>query len=580
MDESTGITPLYPYQYDPLQEGQIRILFIQWAPNTDDVLTAAIHQAKPQELDYNAVSYAWSTDPGGEDEVPILLIDAVEVEVEDTTVIGFTTQPRRYITVKESMHKMLVSLGHIGEPRAGADSSESAYCTALWIDEICINQHDGVEKASQMKMMHEVYRLSHRTIIYLGEPLHKDTDLAFETAFALASLKDIPTDEIPAEYPYWRSDANKALAINWEAIKNVHTYKQHYTDLATLRGNPWTYFTQIIMGSRWFTRTWTLQEIVCSREAQVQMGRFTIPWDDLVSACETAKRCGLASGHGVHSHCEQVPLLEDFRQKYCLTKDHNAWSGISKTEESMRILTEAYALRSIPYVLPLALGRGVTKPQDKVFALFNVISERVVDYKNEEKYTSLIDYSLSLREVYVRAAQLWHSGNPTSRYNIARPGVSAEKLSFLDYVVSATENEKAGLPSWVPHWDARHFAVLMDNESMTGCQAAQGREAHVVFPAASHFEDGSAALTVRGVRLMTVHHSFAGLEGANAEFKRHAAMISEFQDPYPTTEMSYLQSYPKALYPEACDWACDTPRVSKVWDVLQNQCDRSRCWCN
>jgi hypothetical protein len=39
----------------------------------------------------------------------------------------------------------------------------------LWIDAICINQYDGVEKGSQVQMMRDIYAGATRTIVWLGE---------------------------------------------------------------------------------------------------------------------------------------------------------------------------------------------------------------------------------------------------------------------------------------------------------------------------------------------------------------------------------------------------------------------------
>lgn len=51
-------------------------------------------------------------------------------------------------------------------------------CRILWIDAICINQNDYMEKGWQVQMMDRVYSAASRVIVWLGgeEP---DTNLAF-----------------------------------------------------------------------------------------------------------------------------------------------------------------------------------------------------------------------------------------------------------------------------------------------------------------------------------------------------------------------------------------------------------------
>lgn len=38
----------------------------------------------------------------------------------------------------------------------------------IWIDAICINQKDEVEKTQQLQFMHRIYTLAHTTYVWLG----------------------------------------------------------------------------------------------------------------------------------------------------------------------------------------------------------------------------------------------------------------------------------------------------------------------------------------------------------------------------------------------------------------------------
>ncbi|KAK0610839.1 heterokaryon incompatibility, partial [Immersiella caudata] len=39
---------------------------------------------------------------------------------------------------------------------------------SLWIDAICINQHDVAERSAQVQIMNSVYSKGSQTVIYLG----------------------------------------------------------------------------------------------------------------------------------------------------------------------------------------------------------------------------------------------------------------------------------------------------------------------------------------------------------------------------------------------------------------------------
>lgn len=49
----------------------------------------------------------------------------------------------------------------------------------LWVDAICINQQDDVEKTSQVAAMGNIYESAARSIVWLGqESLQRDCELA------------------------------------------------------------------------------------------------------------------------------------------------------------------------------------------------------------------------------------------------------------------------------------------------------------------------------------------------------------------------------------------------------------------
>ena len=57
----------------------------------------------------------------------------------------------------------------------------------IWIDQICINQQDDLEKAVQVKMMRDVYISTHKVLLWLG-PLIKGSDLAMDSIVPLDEL--------------------------------------------------------------------------------------------------------------------------------------------------------------------------------------------------------------------------------------------------------------------------------------------------------------------------------------------------------------------------------------------------------
>ncbi|KAL8830970.1 MAG: hypothetical protein Q9170_005494 [Blastenia crenularia] len=140
--------------YQPLDEEQqeIRLLFLEPAPNLHDPLIANLKIVSLREAPfYEAISYCWG-DPTG---------------TQDIEINGCTT------TIAASL------LGALRRFRF-----EAEYSRGLWADALCINQNDTLERNAQVRLMAQIYSQAHCVLIWLGE---HDTNT--ETAFSI--LKDL-----------------------------------------------------------------------------------------------------------------------------------------------------------------------------------------------------------------------------------------------------------------------------------------------------------------------------------------------------------------------------------------------------
>src|SRR6266536_990785 len=125
------------YSYTSLKEKQnARLLQLQ--PFTGDVnieaklVEVSLHDAR--ECGYEALSYAWG---------PPTFSERIFIDNE-------------YLPVTANLLAALKSLAE-DKPRF------------LWIDAICINQTDLVEKSTQIPLMTEIYRSAKQVIVWLGE---------------------------------------------------------------------------------------------------------------------------------------------------------------------------------------------------------------------------------------------------------------------------------------------------------------------------------------------------------------------------------------------------------------------------
>ncbi|KAG9503330.1 hypothetical protein J7337_006175 [Fusarium musae] len=109
----------------------------------------------------------------------------------------------------------------------------------LWIDAICINQNDLEERQSQVKLMKDIYTKSERVVIWLGP----DPPLMESTTFP---------DEIKNDFVRPNEAKKGAIAV---------------------------------LTRPWWTRTWTVQEMVLAPSAIIMCGHLSAPASEARRAC-------------------------------------------------------------------------------------------------------------------------------------------------------------------------------------------------------------------------------------------------------------------------------------------------------
>lgn len=93
----------------------------------------------------------------------------------------------------------------------------------LWIDAVCINQTDLLEKNSQMTLMSDIYRLGARNLIFLGEdPEQRAEDVG-------RALKDLGTWYQQLCYGFTEEEHSKYWnGIYWDIPRNLWLHHLEY----------------------------------------------------------------------------------------------------------------------------------------------------------------------------------------------------------------------------------------------------------------------------------------------------------------------------------------------------------------
>ena len=143
--------PFIPYRYSSLASGHNSIRLLRLMPNKDEttaikcqLFNHTLESGKGAHL-YEALSYVWGN-PG--ETVPIFIDD-------------------HRVKVTKNLHTALLRL------------RSQSFERIIWVDAVCINQADDLEKVHQIQCMTKIYGHASRVIISLGEGTD-DSDQAFE----------------------------------------------------------------------------------------------------------------------------------------------------------------------------------------------------------------------------------------------------------------------------------------------------------------------------------------------------------------------------------------------------------------
>ncbi|KAK0616708.1 heterokaryon incompatibility protein-domain-containing protein [Immersiella caudata] len=129
------------YEYQPLREGEIRLLQFREESDTRSISAKLIHvDLQSAAKSYIAISYCW----GPKDTSRCL-------SISDNTVLAISQ------TVEDLLQHIV-----------------SGEVTSIWIDAICINQVDDKDKNQQIRLMRDIYTAASETVAWLGQPSAPD----------------------------------------------------------------------------------------------------------------------------------------------------------------------------------------------------------------------------------------------------------------------------------------------------------------------------------------------------------------------------------------------------------------------
>jgi hypothetical protein len=343
--------------------------------------------------EYTALSYAW----GDPSRTSLLIIDD------------------KISHITESVEAALLHLQH------------EADTIILWIDQLCINQDDDVEKSDQVQLMKTIYQGAKEVVAWLG-PAADESDQLFD------ALSLVGKDAFELRFMQLDLSVQKPDPLNID----IHNR------LVKRLGQGLTFPTEnmrSLVNRPYWTRVWIVQELSLAQEVIFACGNKRISYDHLRHALtiygnyirSTVKDLrDRKSVRAIALDPEKLQRLKDFTSapvfsasRKMLASRHKYLCSIENKGHDL------YSLLKFCHVIYSSEIRlEATNHRDHIYGLLGLA-------KDAEELRIRPDYSESVSKVYIDTARtLIQSGRVD--------------LLWLCQFPKTTDE----LPSWVPDWSA------------------------------------------------------------------------------------------------------------------------------
>lgn len=408
---TTGRRKLYSYK--PLLHGYIRLLYL--LPAISGGLRAILnHIAMNYAGTYQALSYVWGGDSRNKELIT----------------------PDGIIPITASLYKALLALRQNDHP------------VMVWVDAVCINQADTAEKATQIRLMPEIFQACECAYAFLSEgspAINQALEMLMQVRARTIweerqrSKGDGAGDRDPPQAlaPWGGKRLPPPDAPIWSSVKALFTLP-------------------------YFRRAWIIQEVVAAPSVKFVCGNWLIDWKDFYAALEVLDR-----EVDIAEYEEGISDIKASWEPFVKLAVQREWEARQHRWSLLMLLEHFRYVES-------------TLSRDRLFALVGLASDG-----NEAKFEP--DYDSSFQDIVLRFAKAFvHQGRGIQL--LYRAGISC------------SESERdSRFPSWVPDWTTKRPIGLHDSSETDVTFSACGpQHPHIVLG------PGSNELSVDGYDMDTI----------------------------------------------------------------------------
>ena len=411
-------------------------------------------------LHYDALSYCWGVGK------PDRQVNVLKTNNDND---GREHRNDSIIYISASLESALLSLAR--EENAGT-------CYPIFVDQICINQTDPVEKIQQVRLMGEIYARSARSIVWLGKSTPEtcqyfDTSTELQSEAIMGRLKGFHWAQ-SNEVVNAVMDSN--VVLETEAEKKD---RDDALDLVMRYGQRWPINGMAEVFRRaWMNRLWVVQEGCLPPKVIIRCGEKSLCFDcfcgsmlfhNIAQTYWTVHTTEAVSQDEIRTRQNIDTLSQPFLR---LFQERNAVHDPQKDRRSLYDLVLKYNVNDA------VIKTGVTEPEDRIYALLGIANDDDV-----------------ARET-VEAMEIKNVKGTYSKFAVSIMRRNPDVLLFSQTPKPLAHGHK--LPSWVPDWSAERLLTPAGySDPLTPIFSAGGsRSSHNI-----SFDEQESALQVNAVQV-------------------------------------------------------------------------------
>ncbi|KAI0189449.1 heterokaryon incompatibility protein-domain-containing protein [Astrocystis sublimbata] len=376
-----------PFQYEALAtEESLRLLRVDQGDIKTGVLSCTLFHIDryhpPKGVSWTALSYRWGDE---HDLIPMRL----RSKVKKSSNMASTTGAE--FLAPHSTVDMILQLYH----------SDRIAGKWIWVDYLCLNQRDLIEKGAQVGRIGTVFELSEETVAYMG-PETSSTSMGVEIMKALSVLFKQLDEQ--------HGDANTFTTTQEFVLEATGT---------SLDSPKWAALSELL-SSPWFGRVWVIQEAVLPRSLVFVWGTYALTWHQLAS---------LMRSDSSYVFNWLAPSVRNVTALATLDNIHQLRGNRAKRAKDSECGLQTAVI--------LSNKATSSDPRDRIYGLLGLLYGPNSDISIDPNY----EPSNTVANVFTDATRKWT--------------LQTGSLDLLYYAGIGLLREIKELPSWVPDYTQR-----------------------------------------------------------------------------------------------------------------------------